>query len=167
MTLRMLVAMMMAACPAAAADDRAVRYEFGDRGDVRIVTDVAVTAPGTREWRHPLAPGSRSSDARVIDRATGRALKTRIEGGDLVVDLGRALPADAEHRLGVEESDGAGALRQRPGRWRATRVRAARPRAGHDRPAARLHGEPCVGPGAVRDRGRQTEGRHRRARCAS
>ena len=104
MTMRTLVALMIAAFPAAAAaDDRAVRYEFGDRDDVRIITDTIVTAAGAREWRHGLAPGSRPSDARAIDRATGRPLKTRVEGTDLVVDLGRPLPPEAEQRLGVEE----------------------------------------------------------------
>ena len=88
---------------AAAADDVAVRYEFGDRGDIRIVTDVIATPAAARQWRHNLAPGSRTADARAIDRATGRPLATRVEGTELVIDLGRALPADAEQRIGVEE----------------------------------------------------------------
>jgi hypothetical protein len=86
-----------------AADDLAVRYELGDRGDIRIVTDVVVAEPGVRQWRHTLAAGSRTSDVRAIDRATGRPLTSKVEGKVLVVDLGRPLPDQAEQRIGVEE----------------------------------------------------------------
>jgi hypothetical protein len=89
--------------PAAAEDDVAVRYEFGDRGDIRIVTDVIATQAAAHQWRHKLSPGSRTADARAIDRATGRPLAARVEGTELVIDLRRDLPAEAEQRIGVEE----------------------------------------------------------------
>lgn len=105
MTIRVLLMLnlVLAAAPAGAADNVAVRYEFGDRADIRIVTDVVVTQSAAREWRHKLAPGSRAADARAVDRATGRPLAARVEGTELVVDLGRELPAEAEQRIGVEE----------------------------------------------------------------
>lgn len=87
----------------ASASDRAVRYEFGDRADVRIVTDVVATEPGTAQWRHRLSEGSRSEEARAIDRASGKPLATRIDGSDLLVELGRTLPANAQQRLRIEE----------------------------------------------------------------
>jgi hypothetical protein len=106
MTVRLLsvLALAVAAVPVAAADHSAIRYELGDRADVRIVTDVIVTERAARQWRHKLAPGSRASEARVLDRATGKPLAARPEGTELVIDLGRELPADAEQRIGIEET---------------------------------------------------------------
>lgn len=87
----------------AAAEEQAVRYEFGDRADIRIVTEAIVSEPGTRMWRHPLSRGSRAEEVRAVDRATGRPLASRIDGNHLVVELGTPLPARAERRIGLEE----------------------------------------------------------------
>jgi hypothetical protein len=97
-----LIVMFAAVLPAA-GDDRAVRYELGDRSDIRIVTEVVATQAGVRQWRHKLSAGSRAASVRAIDRATGRALSAQADGGELVVDLGAALPADAEQRIAIEE----------------------------------------------------------------
>jgi hypothetical protein len=102
---QVLVGMMIVAATtgAVAANDRAVRYEFGDRADVRIVTDVVATEAGVAQWRHRLSEGSHPEEARAIDRASGKPLATRIDGSDLLVELGRALPANAQQRLRIEE----------------------------------------------------------------
>lgn len=103
MRVHLMLIFALVTVPAAAADDVVVRYEFGDRGDIRIVSEVIATQASARQWRHKLAPGSRTADARAIDRATGRPLAARVEGTDLVIDLGRELPAEAEQRIGIEE----------------------------------------------------------------
>ena len=105
MNRQMLLGMMMVAATtgAVSANDRAVRYEFGDRADVRIVTDVVATEAGVAQWRHRLSEGSHPEEARAIDRASGKPLAIRIDGSDLVVELGRALPANAQQRLRIEE----------------------------------------------------------------
>lgn len=111
MSVRMSVMMagLLAIASATFAQDRAVLYEFGDRSDVRIVTDVVFAEAGGRFLRHELAPGSRSADARAIDRATGQPLSARIQGAHLIVDLGRSLPPRAEQRVGIEEVAARGA----------------------------------------------------------
>ena len=85
------------------ANDRAVRYEFGDRADVRIVTDVVATGAGVAQWRQRLSQGSHPEEARAIDRASGKPLAIRIDGSDLLVELGRTLPVNAQQRLRIEE----------------------------------------------------------------
>jgi hypothetical protein len=97
------VVALLAAAPVLCAQDRAVQYDLGETSDVRIVTDVIVSKAGTREWRHALAPGGHAAAARAIDRATGRPLRTRVEGTNLVVAFDRVLAPRAEQRLGIEE----------------------------------------------------------------
>ena len=105
MSRELILGMIVVATTAAttAASDRAVRYELGDRADIRIITDVIATEAGAAQWRHRLSDGSRPEEARVIDRDSGKPLVSRIDGLDLLVELGRALPAKAEQRLRIEE----------------------------------------------------------------
>lgn len=99
----MVGAALVLACRTASAQERAFRFEIGSAGDVRVVTDTIVTDEGARMLRQPLAPGSRASKVKAVDRATGKILPSRVEPGGIVVDLGRALPPRAEQRVGIEE----------------------------------------------------------------
>jgi hypothetical protein len=90
-------------CRTGSAQERAVRFEISAQGDVRVVTDAILKDRGARTFTQPLSPGSRPSDARAIDRTTGKVLASRVRAGDIVVDLGRALPPRAEQRVGIEE----------------------------------------------------------------
>jgi hypothetical protein len=81
-----------------------VHYDLDLRGDPHIVTELIVAGEGVREYRHPLAPGSRAGEARAIDRATGKALATRVDNKALVVSFAQPLAARAEQRIGIEET---------------------------------------------------------------
>jgi hypothetical protein len=100
------LAVLLISATAGFSQDLAVQYELDDRGDVKIVTERIVAGEGVSEWRHALAPGSRGSEARAIDRATGRPLQARVQGTHLVVAFARATVARAEQRLGIEEVAG-------------------------------------------------------------
>jgi hypothetical protein len=103
------------AYPAFSASDAFVRYEVERDGNVRIVTEVIVKSPGASSYRHQLAPGSNAATATAVDRASGKPLTTRVQGGTLVVDFGRSLNEKAEQRVGVEEHVARGSLLQQRG----------------------------------------------------
>jgi hypothetical protein len=88
---------------AVAAQETVTRFDLPRERPLQIVTDVVVKSLGAREYRHVLALGSDSGATKAIDRASGKPLATRVEGGALIVSLGRTLNDKAEQRLGIEE----------------------------------------------------------------
>lgn len=65
------------------ADDSYTRYELLDprSGKFRILYEVTAKEPGTRSYFNPIRKGSRASDERVTDLATGKSLPFRIVDG--------------------------------------------------------------------------------------
>ena len=71
-------------------DDPYTRYELLDprSGKFRILYEVSATDPGATSYFNPIRKGSRASDERVTDLATGKSLPFRIVDGRTAHALG-------------------------------------------------------------------------------
>lgn len=103
------LAALLLASPALSAPDRFVRYDVGRNGSVQIVTELILTSAGGSTLRHELAPASEPAAVRALDRASGKAFPTRMDGRTLVVNLGPTAK-DAEQRIAIEERVPGGAF---------------------------------------------------------
>jgi hypothetical protein len=78
-----LITLAALAGPADAAEDEFTLYDLLDPATHRfaITYDVSVTKAGDRTFLNPIREGSRSSDERVVERASGRELRWKIVKG--------------------------------------------------------------------------------------
>ena len=110
-TMRRALIVLLAAgsVTAAASDDpfrtlaQATRYEIGSGAELRIVSDRIAEGAGVEEYRFPLSPASAGAEAAVVDRASGAALSSTVDGDGLLISLGRTLGERAERRVRIEE----------------------------------------------------------------
>lgn len=108
---RALIALLAAGSAAAAAADDpfrtlalATRYEIGSGTELRITSDRIVEGAGVEEYRFPLSPASAGGEAAAVDRASGSALSSTVDGDELLISLGRTLGERAERRVRIGET---------------------------------------------------------------
>ena len=120
-------ALLLAAAPAPAQApqtdaDHYTRYELlaPGSGKFRILYEVTATTPGATRYFNSIRKGSVATDERVLDRATGRALRFEVVPGAvaragglpradtaqsfIMVHLPRPVPAGGESRLLIDKT---------------------------------------------------------------